>query len=544
MTSQAADSKRRALQTVVTGLLAAGAVSAASTPAAAQAFASAGSGIVDYTAAESAPSKACIELQSLSLDDVVELTATEVPESADAPAHCIVTGVIAPEIAFEVSLPADWNGRFYMTGNGGLAGDALDGPGRVAQRRQAIALGFAFGQTNTGHYASEEPGGTFVLSDPQKAIDYAWRAVHLTAVTAKAITADYYAEPVAHSYWNSCSNGGRQGLIEAQRFPEDFDGVVANAPWVSQTDFAIGAISNQQALSRVSLTPGKLALLAEQATPRCDAIDGVLDGLIDDPRRCDFDPARDVAVCEAGAESDLCLTPTEADAIARVYAGVVIDGETVVPGFMPGSEVVTAGFGGGSSSAWLNTIVPAQPGGTPADFSLADNIMKYLVLTPPQPDWDFMSFDAVRDRPLLDAWGEQANAMQTDLSAFNARGGKIVMTYGWSDQVLQPLLGVDYYEQAAAANGPDTADFFRLFMVPGMTHCAGGVGPDQMDAVSAVIDWVEAGRAPDSMLASKIVGGEVVRTRPLCPYPQVARYDGEGDIDDAANFSCAAPDAE
>jgi feruloyl esterase len=237
------------------------------------------------------------------------------------------------------------------------------------------------------------------------------------------------------------------------------------------------------------------------------------------------------------------LTPEQADAIARVYAGVVVDGEQVVHGFMPGSEVVTQGFGGGRQSAWLGLVVPAQPGAPTADFGLADNIMKYLVFDPPQPDWDYATFDFAADIPLLDDWGAKANALQTDLSAFNARGGKIIMTYGWSDQILQPLMGVDYYEDVLAEHGPAATDFVRLFMVPGMTHCAGGVGPDQMDAVSAVIDWVEAGRAPDSLLARKIVAGEVVRARPLCPYPQVARYQGRGSIDEAANFACTTPPA-
>jgi feruloyl esterase len=517
---------------------------AAPAPAAAQAFANAGSGLIDYTAAEIAPARACAALESSSLDGVLTLSATDVAASAGVPAHCVVTGVITPEIAFEVALPERWNGRFFMTGNGGLAGDALDSPGRVAQRRQAVALGFAFGQTNTGHYASEEPGGTFVLSDPQKAIDYAYRAVHETARTSKAIAADYYGNPVSYSYWASCSNGGRQGMIEAQRYPEDFDGVVANAPWVNQTAFAVGAVWNHQAMSRTSLTPGKLALLLERVTDKCDVVDGLPDGLIDDPRLCDFDPRRDMPMCAAGVDDDSCLTPAQAETIARVYSGVVVDGEPIVRGFMPGSEVVSAGFGGGAPvSAWLGLIAPAQPGAPTADFGLADNIMKYLVLTPPQPDWDFMSFDFARDIPLLDDWGGKANALATDLSAFEGRGGKIIMTFGWSDQILQPLMGVDYYEQVVAANGPATSDYMRLFMVPGMTHCAGGVGPDQMDAVSAVIDWVEAGQAPDSLLASRIVGGEVVRTRPLCPYPQVARYSGRGSIDDAANFACVAPPA-
>jgi feruloyl esterase len=542
MADRADGAVSRAITRILAVALAASALAAAPDAAHAQAFANAGSGAVDYTAAEVAPAQTCAALGALSLDDVIELAAVEVPASDAVPAHCVVTGVIAPAIAFEVALPERWNGRFFMTGNGGLAGDQLDNPGRVAQRRQAVALGFAFGQTNTGHYASEEPGGTFVLSDPQKAIDYAYRAVHETAVIAKAIAADYYGDPVSYSYWASCSNGGRQGLIEAQRYPEDFDGVVANAPWVNQTAFAVGAVWNHQAMSGVSLTPGKLALLAEHVTAACDVVDGLPDGLIDDPRRCAFDPRRDAPVCAAGVDDDTCLTAAQAEAAARVYAGVVVDGEQTVRGFMPGSEVVSGGFGGGPPvSAWLGLIAPAQPGAGTADFGLADNIMKYLVFDPPQPEWDYATFDFARDIPLLDAWGEQANALETDLSAFDARGGKIIMTYGWSDQVLQPLMGVDYYEDVLAAHGPRARDFVRLFMVPGMTHCAGGVGPDQMDAVSAVIDWVEAGRAPDSLLASKRVAGEVVRTRPLCPYPQVARYRGQGSIDDAENFACAAP---
>jgi len=190
-------------------------------------------------------------------------------------------------------------------------------------------------------------------------------------------------------------------------------------------------------------------------------------------------------------------------------------------------------------SGWTNLILPARPGAKPADFNLAESLFRYLVLDPPQPDYDYRAFDFDRDTALLERWAETANATDTDLGAFRERGGKLIITYGWADAILQPLMGVEYYEKAVAANGPDTPDFMRLFMAPGMAHCAGGVGPDQYDAVTAVIDWVETGTAPDSLLARKIVGGEVVRSRPLCPYPQVAHYAGDGSIDDAASFVCA-----
>lgn len=512
----------------------------ASAPAWAQAFADIAAATVDYSVSELEPSKSCETLRPPS-DEVVQMGAVAIPEDASAPAHCRVVGVLSPEIAFEVNLPAHWNGRFYMIGNGGHAGEALDNPGRVAQRNQALGFGFAFAQTNTGHYASDEPGASFVVSNPQKAIDYAYRAVHVTATTAKAITADYYGRPVSYAYWNSCSNGGRQGLIEAQRYPDDFDGIVANAPWVDQTGFTIGALWNQRALSEAPVTPAQMAFVADRVMATCDAVDRLSDGLIDDPRNCDFDPARDMPSCAAGAEADNCLTPAQADAIAKVYGGVVSKGEPYFPGFMPGSEAVTTLFGGGTGSGWVNVIVPAESGAPPADFGLAEQTMKYLVFTPPRPNWDYRSFDFDTDIPLLDDWGEKANADDPDLSAFRARDGKLIMTYGWADAILQPLMGVRYYEQAIAENGPDTPEFFRLFMVPGMAHCAGGIGPDRHDAVTAIIDWVEAGRAPESIVASKVVDGEVTRTRPLCPYPQVARYSGSGSIDDAENFECVAP---
>ena len=509
-------------------------------PAEAQPFADAAASRAGYSGGTIAPKADCAELAGLALPELVEIAARAMPADGEVPAHCRINGVIEPEVAFEVNLPAAWNGRLYMIGNGGLAGQGPDEPRRAQERDAALEHGFAVASTNTGHDAAEEPGGTFVLDNPQKAVDYAYRAVHVTAAAAKAIANRYYSEPVAHAYWNSCSNGGRQGLLEAQRYPEDFDGIVAAAPWVDQTGFAVGAIWNQQALDDVPITPGKIALAAERVMAMCDAVDGLEDGLIDDPRRCAFDVARDVPICPAGTDTDACLTPQQAEAIQKVYDGPrTRSGERLFPGFMPGSEARVPGPDGTLQSGWTNLILPARPGAKPADFNLAESLFRYLVLDPPQPDYDYRAFDFDRDTALLERWAETANATDTDLGAFRERGGKLIITYGWADAILQPLMGVEYYEKAVAANGPDTPDFMRLFMAPGMAHCAGGVGPDQYDAVTAVIDWVETGTAPDSLLARKIVGGEVVRSRPLCPYPQVAHYAGDGSIDDAASFVCA-----
>ncbi len=511
-------------------------------PAEGQAFADLKSALIDYSKSSVEPRKSCDELATFKSKEIAQIHAVTNPATATLPAFCDVTGMLSPEIAFEVSLPAKWNGRFYMIGNGGHAGEALDDAGRVGQRNQALQLGFAFAQTNTGHDARKEPGGTFVLSNPQKAIDYAWRAVHLTAVTAKAITKEYYGRAVSKAYWNSCSNGGRQGLLEAQRFPEDFDGIVANAPWVDQTGFTIGAMWNQKALSAAPVTPAKLAMVADRVMAKCDAIDGLKDGLIDDPRKCNFDPRRDAPACSAGSDGPDCLTRAQAEAIEKVYTGPVSNGKPIFPGYMPGSEAVVQGlFGGGTGSGWLNVIVSTQPGAVPADFNLAENTMRYLVFTPPKADYDYRSFDFDRDIHLLDAWSKQADAKNPDLSKFRKRGGKLLMTYGWADSILQPMAGVNYYEQALTKNGSGTTDFFRLFMVPGMEHCGGGIGPDRHDPMTAMIDWVEKDKAPSSMIASRVVENKVVRTRPLCPYPQVARYSGQGSIDDASNFRCVAP---
>jgi len=507
----------------------------------AQTFADAKGSLVDYSKADIAPSSTCEAMSQYRGGDVVEIHAASIAAKGAVPEHCRVTGVLKPEIAFEVSLPARWNGRFYMIGNGGHAGESLDDPGRAAQRDGAVQMGFAFAQTNTGHDARKEPGASFVLSNPQKAIDYAYRAVHLTAVTAKAVTTKYYATPVARSYWNSCSNGGRQGLIEAQRYPRDFDGLIVNAPWVDQTGFTIGALWNQKAVAGAALTAPKLALLSEKVMEKCDAIDGLKDGLIDDPRSCNFDARRDVPACPAGTDTAACLTSTQADAIMKVYGGPQGKGKALFPGYMPGSEAVVSGPPGAPpASAWMNLIVPATPEGRGGDFNLAENTMRYLVFSPPKPDYDYRTFDFDRDPQLLSNWGSKVNAKSTDLGAFRRRGGKLLMTYGWADQVLQPLMGVNYYEQSVARNGPRTTDFFRLFMVPGMTHCAGGVGTDRFDSVTALIEWVEKDKAPDSLRAARVVGNQVVRTRPLCPYPKTARYSGQGSMDDAANFSCAA----
>jgi hypothetical protein len=533
--------RRRQIAPLPFVVLAVAALGAGSDCAFAQAFAAAKSSVSDYSKATIPPRMHCEALGQYTAKELANISAAAVPAAGGVPAYCRVNGMLAPEIAFEVSLPQHWNGRFYMIGNGGHAGESLEDPTRVSQRNAALQAGFAFAQTNTGHDARKEAGASFVMSNPAKAIDYAYRAVNLTAVTAKNITQAYYGRDISHSYWNSCSNGGRQGLMEAQRYPQDFDGIIANSPWVSQTGFTIGAMWNQRALDAAPLTAGKLALVAKAIMAKCDARDGLKDGQIDDPRLCSLDVKTDLPACAAGTDNDTCLTVAQAQTLVEIYGGPASHGRQIFPGFMLGSEALAPGPGNGPEvSGWMNFIVPAQAGRKAADFNLAEGTMRYLVHTPPQPEYDYRNFDFDRDIHTLDAWGQLVDANNPDLTRFRRRGGKLIMTYGWADPVLQPLAGVNYYEQALVKNGPDTPQFFRLFMVPGMGHCSGGVATDRFDSVTALVDWVEKGKAPDSIRAARVVNKQEVRSRPLCPYPQAARYIGHGSIDDAANFRCGA----
>ena len=276
--------RRRQMTPMLYVVAGAAALGVTGRPAAAQEFSGAKQSASGYSQARMVPHMGCQALGQYPARDLLSVAATAMPARPGAPAHCRVTGTLAPEIAFEVSLPDRWNGRFYMIGNGGHAGESLEDPTRVSQRNAALQAGFAFAQTNTGHDSRKEPGASFVMSNPAKAIDYAYRAVNLTAVTAKGITQAYYGRDIAHSYWNSCSNGGRQGLVEAERYPQDFDGILAKSPWVDQTGFTIGGLWNQRALDAAPLTAAKLALVAKVVMDKCDALDGLKDGQIEDPQ--------------------------------------------------------------------------------------------------------------------------------------------------------------------------------------------------------------------------------------------------------------------
>jgi Tannase and feruloyl esterase len=488
------------------------------------------------------PRTSCAALVALTGYEMSISIATTVSAAADAPEYCRVVGLIQPEVRFEMSLPAAWNGRLYMFGNGGYAGEALDAAGRVATARRALARGFAVAQTNTGHDGAVEPLATFAAS-PQKFVDYAYRAVHITAVTAKRIADAYYGAVPRKAYFDGCSTGGRQGLIEAQRFPDDFDGIVVGAPVLDFSGTMISYAAIQRALAKAPIPAAKMRLVADAVYAKCDAVDGLEDGLINDPRACHFSPSTDLPRCNADTDAPECFTAGQLSALQSIYTSVTRRGAEFFPGWPVGAEIAAAvpgpgGANAGGATGWLPWFV-APATGRPVQATFGETFLRFMAFGASRPSYDWLSFDLDADLDKIAAARAILDATNPDLSAFAKRGGKIVGYFGWADPALNPMMGVNYYESVTKQMSAATRDFYRLFMVPGMFHCGGGVGVSTFDALTPLVSWVEKGTAPGSILGTRLVDGKPVRTRPLCPYPEVARYKGSGSVDDAVNFSCA-----
>ena len=463
------------------------------------------------------------------------------------PAFCRVQGVSKPsadsDIRFEVWLPqpAGWNRKFLSTGEGGFAGqlnyqrNGLDGAMDELVRR-----GYATASTDTGHRSTDQ---WWAVGHPEKAADYLYRAKHVTTVASKAIVAAYYGQAPSHSYFSSCSNGGRQGLIEAQRYADDFDGLIIGAPWNFQSHSNAGFIWDAQTLAApgASIPAEKLPAIAAAVVAACDKNDGLADGLIADPRSCKFEPKS--LTCR-GADSNSCLTPPQVAALQKIYDG---------PSNPRTRESVFPGFARGSETGWTGMVRPATAG--------SGLLVYFSNLVYQNPEWDLRSFNFDSDmKHTDDTVGRLGNATSTDYSAAIRRGVKIIQYHGWNDQTLQPAYSPQYYEQVAKANGglDKTQDFYRLFMVPGMTHCSGGIGassfggvgqqiPPARDAAhdlqTAMENWVERGTPPAQFIGTKFMDNQAATrsvqfTRPVCLYPAVPRYKGTGDPNDAASFAC------
>ena len=446
------------------------------------------------------------------------------------PAFCRVAAVGIPtpdsEIRFEVWLPVEtaWNGRLLGTGNGGYTG-------AIQYRTLADGLrqGYAVAGSDTGHSGSDL---SFGFGHPEKIADWGHRAVHVMTEAAKPIARARYGRFPHHAYFSGCSTGGHQALSEAQRYPGDYDGILAGAPGHNRTRLNAGFLWSWLALHDEAgeplLTPDQLSLVTAAVVSSCDARDGVTDGLIGDPRHCRFDPA--VLRCDGAGDAD-CLTGEQVEAVRKVYAGPrnPRTGARIFAGWPAGSETLPGGRGG-----WAGYLLaPSAP--------MRQDYWARWVFG--DPGWDYRTFDWDRDIAYADARMTMVDATDADLSVFRAGGGKLLLYAGWADSVVPPDDTVAYYEAVqAASGGADAATAFaRLFMAPGMAHCGGGPGPDSFDGLSALVRWVEEGVAPDRLIASKVNGGVVERTRPLCPYPRVARYTGSGSTDEAERFRCVVP---
>ncbi len=484
--------------------------------------------------AQSKPAARCSDLRALTNLEVSIGVATDMAATAEAPAHCRVFGQILPQVGFELRMPADWNGRFVMVGNGGFAGEDTDSPARRAQYGRILRRGYAVAATDTGHSGVTDPGGTFA-ADRQKLLDYAFRSLHVTAQTARMLLQAYYGAAPARSYFDGCSTGGRQGLILAQRFPDDFDGIIVGAPVLNFTGTIVRYVQVAKALHEAPVTPAQLPLLESKIYGKCDAVDGIQDGIIDDPRKCDFQPARDLPRCSGTDGGADCFTAAQIRTLETIYAPVNSQGKQIFPGWPLSSE----GLAANGRSGWDPWTI--HDGGPSLGTYFSEGFFRYLAPAKPDPNFDILTFDIEKDMGKLENIHQILDATDTDLTRFRDRGGRIFMYFGWADPALNPMMGVEYYQAVTRRMGAGTSDFFRLFMVPGMLHCGGGPGPDQFDSLGALSAWVEKGTAPDAVQVNKVQSGKVVRSRVLCAYPEAARWKGSGSTDDAANFTCVKP---
>ena len=468
------------------------------------------------------------------------------------PAFCRITADAKPtadsDIKIEVWMPASgWNGKFRGQGNGGFAGE-ID----YRTLGLAVAQGYASAATDTGH-AAQGTDATWALGHPEKIVDFAYRAIHEMTVIGKATVKAFYGDPPQHAYFANCSNGGRQALMEAQRYPADYDGILAGAPANYWTHLLAGALYDAQTttLDPASYIPtSKIPTIAKAVNAACDGKDGVTDGILNDPRQCHFDPAS--LLCKA-ADSNACLTQLQATALKKLYQGAHDSkGNQIFPGFLPGGEE-----GGGGWPLWITGTSP----GKSLLFAFGGGFFSDMVYD--KADWDYKKTNLDEAVATADKkFAGVLNATDTNLKPFESHGGKLIIYHGWNDAAISALNSINYYENVQNKMGKQEADsFLRLFMVPGMQHCAGGPGPDvfgqmgfsasndpQHDMYLALEQWVEKGSAPSTVIATKLPGGSGpgpgVMTRPLCAYPQVAKYNGTGDTNDAANFVCAAPPAK
>ena len=508
------------------------------------------------------PDASCARLTTLSLDHARVTSASILPAAtaipgvdlpaprvAALPAFCRVQITATPtpdsDIKTEIWLPLatgdhPWNGRYYGQGNGGFAGQIY-----FDQMAAALTSGYITSGTDTGH---PNTTGDFALHHPEKVIDFGWRAIHLTALQSKALASAFYGKPPAHSYFAACSDGGREALMEAQRFPADYDGILAGAPAYNWTALLASSTADQQALSSspaAYISSRKLPAIAAAVLAACDKNDGLQDGILTDPRTCHFAP--ETLACSS-AETDACLTPPQVATLKTIYAAKSGPaGKYLYPGYLPGAE--------DPRGSWDTWQFGSAPGAMTLMLFFGQGFYSNFVHQ--DPSWTVARFDFAKDLALSISTSAQAlNATDPNLKPFFERGGKLILYHGWNDPAIPAIGTIDYFNALTATVGAKTAhDSTRLYMVPGMLHCGGGPGATDFgqnaaiprtdpthDVFTALEQWVEAGHAPDRLTATRYTSGDptkpVLLTRPLCPYLQQPTYTATKDPTQAASFTC------
>jgi peptidoglycan/xylan/chitin deacetylase (PgdA/CDA1 family) len=462
---------------------------------------------------------------------VAEGPASNGVERRSCRVQATVTTAADSAVNFEVWVPERWNHNVVVTGNAGYSNALSTRDMTLALSRRYAAVG-----GDTGHQTATPDDLLWGVDHSERIVDWGTRSIHAITGPAKRIAEQVGGNAIARSYFYGCSTGGHQGYAEIQRYPDDFDGVIAGAPGNNRVRLNVAFLWQFLANRRPHddanpiIQPAKLPLITQAVVNACDGKDGVTDGVVDDPRRCDFDPA--VLQCKSDEDSQ-CLTREQIATLRKMYAGArnPRTGEPIYQGWPKSSEALTLLPTGMPAIGWQQYSGGTEPART--------NFWRHWIFN--NPKWDWWSFDFDRDVATADEKvGRLIDQTNPDLGGFKASGGKAIVYHGWQDPVTNALDTISYYEQVRSRQGSqqEIDRFFRLFMVPGLGHCSGGTGATTFDFLSALEGWVERGVAPDRVVASKVENGATVRTRPLCPYPQRAVYTGTGSTDEAANFVC------
>lgn len=498
----------------------------------------------------------CESLSSLKLPETTITAAQSIPAGTytapdgqvfpNMPAFCRVAATLTPtsdsDIGIEVWMPAStWNGKFEGVGNGGFGG-AIS----YSAMAPAVQLGYAATSTDTGHVGSSYDG-SFALGHPQKIIDFGYRSIHLMTVRGKQISDAFYGGNPKHSYFDGCSTGGRQALMEAQRFANDYDGIIAGDPVAYYTHHHVGG--NLWVVRQMFNDPASTVfttqdtLLGNAVNAACDGLDGVVDGVLNDPRLCHYNPEK--LLCQGSKKPPICLTAEQVEAVKNIWTGP--DQTVHQRDYYPPFER------GGEAEGWPFSISPEPPPAQQTDHHAEIGVPFFEYFVFDNPDWDFRTFNWISDPAYVEnkvvvsgqTLASVLNSINPDLSQFQAHGGKLIQYHGFSDPEVPPLTSINYFESVVNFRDESTQwtqEYYRLFMVPGMNHCKGGPGANVFDMLTPLVQWVEDDVAPSRIIATHYVNNDPTQgvqfTRPLCSYPREAVYKGSGNTNDAANFVC------